>query len=121
MADVAFSPDFAHLQPLRERYLATWGTHVAALLERAPARTDLAIPYFIWLLESGREEALLDVTERILALNPRDPAGLWFSGIVLAGRPSTVEVGLTRMRQSLAEGIERFMPVDANIQEALRR
>lgn len=92
--------------------LAGWGDQVEAVLHRLPGRTDLAAVYYHHLLARGDERRLLESAEHLLLRRPQDPVGLWFSGIVLLGRPGQEREGLRRMRLALDRHLERLMHVE---------
>ncbi len=105
--------------PLRNRYLPGWPDALRLLLEHAPRRGDLAIPYLSWLTGQGREGEVLRFAEGRLLAQPDDAVGLWFSGLVLLGDENTAAAGLERMRESLREGIERLMPLEDDLRRQL--
>ena len=103
------------------RFLASWDTALQAFLEKAPLRTDMTIPFLSWTLETGNETAVLRFSENLLLHDPDDRVGLWFSGIVLLGRPSPgAAEGLARLNLALDNGIEGVMPVDTQLKRDIR-
>ena len=100
-------------------FAGEWATQLHALLARAPRRSDLTSPYFLWLLEREREEEVLDLAAALLTADAGDAVALWFSGYVMAGRPGREADGLARMQRALAGGVERFVPVSPAIRAAL--
>jgi hypothetical protein len=106
--------------PLRAPAAAGWGDVLDVVLARAPKRTDLAAPYFSWLLKAGREDELLARANRLLQARPSDPVGLWFSGSVLIARTGREPDGLRRMRAAIDGGVERVFPVDETLRAQIR-
>jgi hypothetical protein len=114
-SELAFGLGHPALREVADEHLKDWEPRVQQVLERAPRRSDLAIPYLSWRFERQDEQAILRVTRRLLARDPRDAVGLWFSGAVLLGDPSRAGEGASRLRLSLQSGIERFMPVPPDL------
>ena len=85
------------------------------VIRRAPRRSDIAIPYFDYLLFHGRDAEALTLANLILARRDNDPVGLWFSGVVMLANPASGGAGLRNLRQSLAFGIRNLMPIDEAI------
>ena len=117
--ELAFTLKQPVLEPLTAEYLRTWRDTLGQFLARAPARTDLAVPYLLWRMQSGQEDEVLQFSRRLLRRNPADAVGLWFSGIVLLAADETAEEGLLRLKRSLEGGIERFMPIDAKLRRQI--
>ena len=90
------------------------------LIARAPRRSDIAIPFFNYLLATGRERESWDLAARILLVNRKDPAALWFSGIVLLGRAETAPQGMQNLKRSLDYGIREQMPVPQELLDAIQ-
>jgi len=91
------------------------------LLSLAPGRGDLAIPTFTLLLAAGRVEAAAALADRLLAANPADPIGLHYRGLALLLRrdPGGEAEGVRLLRAGLAQGIERFIPIDPALKKRL--
>ena len=94
---------------------------VEALMRRAPRRSDIAIPYFNYLLARKREKEALDLANRILARHENSAVALWFSGIVLLGNADTSAAGMANLKRSLAQGIRNLMPIDRGILQEIDR
>jgi hypothetical protein len=94
---------------------------IERLIRRAPRRSDIAIPYFNYLLSHGREAEILDLSSLILARRTRDPVALWFSGVVQLGAVATSASGMQKLKQSLQLGIRNLMPVDAEMVQAIEQ
>lgn len=92
-----------------------YGRRVGILMRRAPRRSDIAIPYFNYLLAQNREAEVLNLANLILARQENSAVALWFSGIVLLGNEQTSVAGMRNLRRSLTSGIRNLMPVDAKI------
>lgn len=101
-------------------YRDNWGERMERLLELAPRRTDLATAYLNWLLAQGREREVLGFAERLLARDPGDPVGLWFSGSVLLGDSRHAAEGMARLRRSLDQGIADILPISAELLQSIR-
>lgn len=119
-ADLAFMPENALAEKNREALVFRWGVNLQEFLTRAPARTDLAAPYFHWLFLKGKEREILAFSSDIVDKRPDDPVGLWFSGLVMLGDPGTAGEGHVRMIKALDNGIQKVFPIENNIIEQLR-
>ena len=102
-------PDFLAKMGVNE---ADFRRSIEHVIRRAPRRSDIAIPYFNYLVAAGREREALDLANIILARQSDDAVALWFSGIVLLGREATSAAGMRNLRRSLTFGIRNLMPVD---------
>ena len=96
-------------------YERGWEDELLRWLERVPARADLATPFFLYNLSEGQEELSVDVAALIHQQTPHHPLGLWFKGLYLLQDDKTVADGIGMMRAALENGIERFIPVDAEV------
>lgn len=103
----------------RSLYESGWTEELQTWLRRIPSRPDMAVTYLSLTLEQGREDDIVAITQQLLAHNPDDPVGLWFEGIVLTGQPQHAQTGIASMRRALTMGIERLLPVDANLKAQL--
>ncbi len=99
---------------------ADWPVYIDALLAFAPRRTDLAIPYLAKLVEIGDWPQLAARADAMNASDPRDPVGLWFSGMGMIRSPEGAvrQAGLARLRTALALGFGRMVPLP---EETLRQ
>lgn len=100
-----------------------WRQDVMLILDRAPHRLDILPAYLNVLLARGREESMREALGRVATFAPQHPIVSWFNGILLlrAPDPQTREQGLMLMRQSLANGLENFMPVSQGIKARLTK
>ena len=118
-----FNPTLEWLRPDYEGKTAQWGRWVEKFLRLAPGRTDVAIPYFSWLLGERQTAKLVRITGGILTRNPEDAAGLFYRGaaLIVGGRPEDRSLALDYLRKGLDRGIERYMPVDSAFKEMINR
>ena len=116
-ADYAFIEVPNKMKPLVDRFLQNWGARVRQLVEMAPKRTDLAVPYLLYLLKNGNDKEFSDLASSLFIRNADDPIALWFSGVALLSKPNLGISGTQRMRLALEKGVERLIPVD----QALKR
>jgi hypothetical protein len=120
-SEFAFQTRFA---PLRDQYPfngATWTRVANAYLKLAPKRTDVTLPYLAWLLQKEEIIQLDQYVHKILRLNPNDPVGLWFFGIstLSKGDPTHRKGAIEVLRKSIEFGIEKWMPVPAQVRVLL--
>ncbi len=100
------------LDPVRAEALPAWRERIEQLLMAAPRRTDLAIPYLDHRLRNGDRPEVLSFANRLLAADPTDPVGLWFSGLALLPAERSIPLGLSRLVQAVDRGVNRFLPVE---------
>jgi len=106
MGELAFLPPPAEEQAVQVGLLDDWEGRLAAFLDRAPERVDVSAPFYGWLLGRDQEDTALAFAERRLAEHPLDSVAMWYSGIVLLGRPDRAENGIRRLRRALDLGVE---------------
>ncbi len=117
--DLAFNFKNPAIKKAARPYLANWQERLNEYLSRAPKRTDMAIGFFTWRLESGDEDVVRKFSDRFLSQNGDDPVALWFSGVVLLKDPATAKEGLVRLQRSLELGIERFLKVKTKLKKEI--
>lgn len=98
-----------------------WKHRLLRILRQAPARLDLASPYFNWLVLQQRDRELSAVLAEVKPLDGQHPVLLWFEGVSLlrADDPASRAAGLEHMRRALNRGLERMMPVEGEVKAAL--
>jgi hypothetical protein len=119
-AELVIMLDHPKLAPLAAASAAHWRERLEWYLDRAPVRSDMAVPFLGWAFARGDERAVAAVAARLLAHDADEPVGLWYSGAVMMGDPASAASGLSRMRRALAGGLERVMPVDPAIAGRIR-
>jgi hypothetical protein len=126
MLDVLIRSDFALLyQDAKEAnalraLLADFEFSVERFLNRAPERTDMAIPFLAWKINAGKEAEALAFSNRMLRRDEHDRVALWFSGTVLLGRSETASLGIKRLKEALEQGIGRIYPVPPDVAKMIR-
>lgn len=118
---LAHLPDFAAVKPRFAPLLDNWAARVDAFGALAPGRSDVAVGYYGWAIASGRREEAIRLGDRWLARRPNDAISLWFSGnaMLFETDERVARQGLARMRQALALGVDRQIPVDPGIRRRL--
>lgn len=119
-SDLVFFNKNNQLGTLFDDRIKDWGAILDKVLYRFPQREDIAIAYFLWLLDQGKEQELLTRAEALLAQYASSPIGLWFSGVVILGDTSRANDGMLRLKQAIQNGVERYMPIDKNIKESIK-
>ena len=119
-SDFAFAPLPLTHGTFEKRLFTGWDKNLMWVLSRAPSRTDLGAPYLSWLLAKGDEPRILQISEQMLATNPNDPVGLWFSGIVLLNDTNRVADAVQRLKRALKNDLEKIMPVEADLKIKLK-
>jgi hypothetical protein len=102
--------------------LREWPAALRVLLDGAPLRTDLAVPYYAWLAASGEFASLGTATAKILQKNPQDVVGLWFSGLsmIVSGDPAVKRLAARRMEAAIDGGFDRISPVAPETRAQIR-
>ena len=118
-ADLAFARADKQFIERRAKWLQGWSSNLDQFLERAPKRTDMAAPYFHWLLANGKEDELIRRANLILNSRAADPVGLWFSGIVMMRTPEGAAIGYERLKKAVENGVERIFPIEPEIKRQL--
>lgn len=95
--------------------IRTWSLNQNALLQQAPQRFDLQIPYITWLLGNKRDAEAAQMIAIAKRTIPDHPTLLWFQGIITLADPSpeAQAKGLQLLRSAIAGGIEKYLPVPA--------
>jgi len=119
-SDFAFAPLPLTHGVFEKRLFTGWDKNLMWVLSRAPSRTDLGAPYLSWLLNKGDEPRILQISEQMLATNPNDPVGLWFSGIVLLNDANRIADAVQRLKRALENDLEKIMPVEADLKTKLK-
>jgi len=121
-ADVAATPGFAALSPEFAATLTDWRPRLVSYLVLAPWRTDLALPYFAWLLNRSATGEFTDFAGWLDARRPNDPVSLWATGVVLIESPDPARrlQGVARLKAALDAGIERLIPLPEALKARIR-
>ncbi|MBF0098260.1 MAG: O-antigen ligase family protein [Magnetococcales bacterium] len=93
-----------------------WYSWLQTTLQRAPKRTDQAIPWLTHLATNGEWMALRNMVEPMLSRNDNDPIALYFSAIDQLSQGKK-ERGMALIGRALALGIDRFIPVEDSIRQ----
>lgn len=118
-SDIALAME-PYLPPDSTGYaLHDWDQRIRAFITKAPGRSDQAVPYMIWQFKKGNEAEVMQMAQFLLRLNPEDPGGLWFAGLVMLNEPQHAHRGLEYMKKALSLGVDHRIPVDKNIREQL--
>jgi hypothetical protein len=120
-SDIAFLVNDLATSTLPPSSLTGWPEAIEGTLSIAPARTDLLIPYYFWLLSRAQETTLLESTNRILLTRPDDPVALWFSGLALLKDTRNSRTGIIRLRRALQNNVERLFPIDEKTLRQIRQ
>ncbi len=120
-AAMAFTPGGDRLLPPGETLAEVWPRVLQHILARAPRCLDVLTTYFNWLLLQGRPGDMEAMLGDARSIDPDHPVVLWFTGAALIDQsdPVSQQRGLALMRQALAAGLERFMPVDDTLKARL--
>jgi hypothetical protein len=100
-----------------------WAISLERALVLAPSRSDLAIPLLGQMAVHGFLPALHNGAQSILARNPKDPVGLYFMGVWQVQQPDALAktAGLASIQASIANGLERLMPIDPGLAAILAK
>ena len=94
----------------RDRLWAAWAEK---LLQLAPTRADGLIPFLSHLAAERQFGSLMGYADRILAIQPGNPVGLYFKGVAFTADPSPLRKaeGMRYISAAISAGIEQFFPV----------
>jgi multisubunit Na+/H+ antiporter MnhC subunit len=122
-AAIAFTKEGEQLLPEGETLQAIWPRQIYDALDRAPRRLDVLPTYFNWLVLKKNSADARTMLSFVQGIDAHHPIVLWFLVLLLLENYDTAtrQQGLELMRQALAGGFERFMPVSDKIKTALGR
>jgi len=121
LSNIIYDPNLRWLKPDFENKAVNWESWLKKFLKMAPRRTDMAIPYFSWLLANGDLAVLSGLAKGIIAQDRDDPVGNYFFGAALiqGGGPAQRDSALNHLRIGLDRGIRRFMPVPSSLENLI--
>jgi hypothetical protein len=108
------------LVPLRDRLMPGWSDAIVSLVRRVPTRPDIAAPFFFLAVQTGNWPLTVAFAERVLAVSPRDPVALYFSGLALLRIEMTHQAGLLRLIEADHGGVDRFVPMNEDLRRLIR-
>ena len=108
------------LVPLRDRLMPGWSDAIVSLVRRVPTRPDIAAPFFFLVVQTGNWPLTVAFAERVLAVSPRDPVALYFSGLALLRIEMTHQAGLLRLIEADHGGVDRFVPMNEDLRRLIR-
>lgn len=117
--DIITGGDAPSLAELRRRETPHWEAAVMRVVALAPLRTDVAVPYLLWLAADRHYLPVVALCGRIFLLRPNDPVCLWYGGFAMLSDPMTEAAGLRQMRAALAAGVERVAPVTVQARQSV--
>lgn len=117
VSDIALSFEKYLPEGKADKLLQGWNKKIEHFIERVPRRTDVAIPYMIWQYDKGNTDAVRDMALFVLKHNDKEPAGLWFNGLVLLNTEDRALEGLRYMREALDNNLEYRLPVDKDLKQ----
>ncbi len=90
-----------------------WHRLATRHLTLAPKRTDVLVVYLSWLVTQKRFRDAGTLITIMLRIDPSDPVGLYFKGVVETNDPSpaTKKTGLQNIARAVDEGVERFLEI----------
>lgn len=91
--------------------LPLWRQSLTRLLQLAPPRSDLAIPFLEYSIQRGDHQAAATFAREILARRPADPVGHWFLGLAGIDAQPSFDEALRHLAVAIEQGIDRFLPV----------
>lgn len=121
-ADLRFSKEFEEISASFPQEQANWFERANQLLDLAPDRSDLILPYLTHLEVAKDDKSLSTLVHRIYKHNPRDPVGLWYKGSLLIGSENRDDQNraILMFNRALDAGIQRFLVIDPKVLESLR-
>ena len=100
--------------------LKDWMETCTAFIKCAPKRSDMLIPLLNRLVLESKINQAQQLVVITLRKNPKDPVGLWFSGILKMNSPSTFQEGYQNLKEAYKLGINRFMPIPEDLISKLK-
>ncbi len=113
-SEVMLQSNLAAYHPLLLPHITLWRQIIERGLELAPWRSDIALGYLNWTLQTGQLERTRELARRLRQARPEDPTGLFFEGAVLLLQPEqeAKRQGAALARRAIAAGVEQFFPLD---------
>ncbi len=113
------------LEVLRQRMpgmFDEWAAILRRYLDAAPRRSDIASAYIEWELRQGNLRTAMAVARSILQKDGNDPVGLWYAGFAMLATndPMVRPEALSLMRRALRNGLERRIPIGADVVRAVK-
>lgn len=90
-----------------------------AILQKAPIRSDLLVPYVKELIETQQIYIAKNFINIMLARNANDPFALWLEGIYHI-HERDVEHGKNLMIQALEQGIEKWVYIPKSLKNKIK-
>jgi len=90
-----------------------------AILQKAPRRSDLLVPYIKELIENQQADTAKDFIKTMLARNAKDPFALWLKGIEHIHEKDTA-YGKSLMIQALDQGIEKWIYIPRQLKDQIK-
>jgi hypothetical protein len=90
-----------------------------AILQKAPRRSDLLVPYIKELIENQQADTAKDFIKTMLARNAKDPFALWIKGIEHIHEKDTA-YGKSLMIQALDQGIEKWIYIPRQLKDQIK-
>jgi hypothetical protein len=104
-------------QKLIEPFLKKWESLTKGFLEKCPYRSDMMIVILNHYLSFNKPKELLDMLKNIMIYDDKNPIASWFWGSYYLKNPKTFNDGIKKIKLSIENGINRFIPVPKDIIE----
>jgi hypothetical protein len=117
--DVAMLHGMQFFQGSHNEKRKLWESVALAILQKAPRRSDLLVPYVKELIESRQTNTAKNFINIMLARNSKDPFALWLKGIYHAHEKDT-EYGKSLMMQALDQGIEKWIYIPKQLKNQIK-
>lgn len=116
--DVAMLHGMEYFQGADDEKQNLWKNIANAILEKAPKRSDLLVPYVNELIEAYKLDQAKSFITLMFNNNPNDPFALWLEGIYHI-RKENVKHGKSLMLKALDKGIEKWIYIPKNLKNQL--
>lgn len=110
-SELSTMPRMAPLFKKDQTTLKEWDQAADLVLQHLPYRSDTFVPYFTYLLTTGKMDRALTLCQKFLKYYPKDPIAYWFLGTIYLQDQFSHEKGLCSLRTSIQNGIQKFIPL----------
>ncbi|MGB1361474.1 MAG: hypothetical protein ACPG8V_05085 [Alphaproteobacteria bacterium] len=99
-----------NLNKIRKREFSNWATTVLEVYKNYPKLHDTSVVYLYWHFQRGFDEAIDEVTKRLLTINPENPVALYWRGKLFLKHNN--DLGYKMIEDAFKLNITRYQMVD---------
>ncbi len=105
------SENYPGWKTLQNKIATNWDKRIIQLVDIAPQRHDLLIPYLTWKISKKDFKESMNVIEYSLKKSPDNAIGLWFKGVIGLETGSNKKESIKYLKKALINGVERFLHI----------